>query len=173
MLWAQYRNSKTILCILFQRIHHVIKLTISDPFVQVKKCDEYWNIPWNIEYASTMKLNLIIHCIRQKKSQLHSVHVRKERPKKEAIFGFPFSLSLLAGSFGGNLFLVFPDRCFGVVFSGYDAAYLVHLIFHDYHKRLDSSVGRASDWRSEGPVFDSQSRQHFYYYYNKIHFIPH
>ena len=27
---------------------------------------------------------------------------------------------------------------------------------------LDSSVGRASDWRSEGPVFDPQSRQIFF-----------
>ena len=27
-----------------------------------------------------------------------------------------------------------------------------------FQQCLDSSVGRASDWRSEGPVFDSQSR---------------
>ena len=33
---------------------------------------------------------------------------------------------------------------------------------------LDSSVGRASDWRSEGPVFDSQSRQSNHFIFHLI-----
>ena len=42
----------------------------------------------------------------------------------------------------------------------------LRMIYNNYQSSnvqcLDSSVGRASDWRSEGPVFDPQSRHSFF-----------